>query len=722
MRPFDKFLVVTWSARAAPSPVQPTADAIWMAEASTVGRAESRYYRTRRAAMADLCHRLEDCRMAGQRVFLGMDIPLGFPTGFASTLTGGTDIFAVWDALAARIRDAGDNANNRFQVAADLNELFRDTGPFWGAGPDGSDGTLLPIQSPDCAGHGLPKQRACDMGANGTTDCWSLSDARAAGALSLLGLPHLAALRQTLSWNLAVWPFEAASDSPVLLAEVRPALIDGVVDAAMAEQTHALREEVQVRLLAEALAAAQRLGQLQGFFDLPSGATSMAEEGWIFGVGADVDLERMLRDPDPDAAQPLPPPLSNDCFALPPGVHWTPVADALEALRAGLRPVASVRPGLSVPQAGQVLAQAVRAARAHPSGANSAVDGYGFAAATLPEGMPSSLPLIAGRAAAGAPLKGKVPPGHAVRILTGALVPDGVDTVVLEEDSVVGDGTVTFGGPVKPGANTRRVGEDMEAGQVILPEGDILNVPDLALLAAAGVTRVRLRRPLRVGVLSTGDEIVPAGTEAGPGKTFDANRPMLLAMAAAWNHAVVDLGHVGDSRVSLRRRLNEAAERADVILTSGGASAGDEDHVSALLADEGNLQTWRVAMKPGRPLAMGLWRGVPVFGLPGNPVAAFVCALVFARPALSLLAGSGWRDPMAFTVPAAFSKRKKPGRREYLRARLTADGAAEVFASEGSGRVTGLSWATGLVELDEPAQTIAPGDPVRFLPFSGFGI
>ena len=157
------------------------------------------------------------------------------------------------------------------------------------------------------------------------------------------------------------------------------------------------------------------------------------------------------------------------------------------------------------------------------------------------------------------------------------------------------------------------------------------------------------------------------------------------------------------------------------MLTSGGASAGDEDHVSALLRETGALSEWRIALKPGRPLALGIWEGMPVFGLPGNPVAAFVCTLIFARPALALLAGAEWSEPLGFEVPAAFSKRKKPGRREYLRARIR-DGRAEVFRSEGSGRVSGLSWAEGLVELPDGAVEVEPGVPVRFMPFGSFGL
>src|SRR5690606_12094563 len=171
-------------------------------------------------------------------------------------------------------------------------------------------------------------------------------------------------------------------------------------------------------------------------------------------------------------------------------------------------------------------------------------------------------------------------------------------------------------------------------------------------------------------------------------------------------------GRIEDDRESLSAAFDDAASRADVILTSGGASAGDEDHVSALLREAGAMQQWRIALKPGRPLALGLWKGAPVFGLPGNPVAALVCTLIFARPALGLLAGAGWTMPQGFDVPAGFEKSKKAGRREYLRARMR-DGRAEVFASEGSGRVSSLSWAEGLIELPDGAAYITIGDPVR---------
>ncbi len=418
-----------------------------------------------------------------------------------------------------------------------------------------------------------------------------------------------------------------------------------------------------------------------------------------------------------------PPALRDDCFALPAGVSWTPVEQALALLRDRLGVVTSCE---SLPLAralDRVLARNVRAVRANPPQANAAVDGYGFAG-PVSEGA-HVLPLVSGRAAAGGPFQGRVPAGHAIRILTGAAVPSGVDTVILQEDvscerSDMG-GQVAFHGPLRKGANVRPAGEDMAAGERVLRAGRVLTAADLGLLSAVGVSQVSVRGQLRVAVVSTGDELIEPGQEAAEGQIFDANRPMLLAMLQQFGYRGIDMGRIGDDRDALRACLDQASEQADVILTSGGASAGDEDHVSALLQEAGAMQEWRIAIKPGRPLALGLWRGKPVFGLPGNPVAAMVCTLVFARPAMSILAGAAWITPQGFDLPAGFEKRKKAGRREYLRARVR-DGRAEVFASEGSGRISGLSWAEGLVEIGDAARHIRPGDPVRFIPFGSFGL
>lgn len=410
--------------------------------------------------------------------------------------------------------------------------------------------------------------------------------------------------------------------------------------------------------------------------------------------------------------------LQNDCFALPQGVNWTPVSQALDHLRGSLRTVAPSQTIAIDAASGRVLREDIAAGRSHPPFPNSAVDGYGFAHGAVVDG---GLPLVEGRAAAGAPFAGKVPAGSAIRILTGAMPPEGVDTVVLQEDVTVSQGTVHFETGLKRGANIRPEGEDISAGDVMLRSGRILTAGDVAMLASVGIAEVSVFGRLKVAVLSTGDEVVEAGRPAQSHQIYDANRPMLKSLLKGWDVDVIDLGCVDDDRQAVLDALDRGAKEADVILTSGGASAGDEDHISAALQEAGCLETWRIAIKPGRPLAMGLWDGIPVFGLPGNPVAAFVCSLVFVRPSLLVLGGADWAEPQGFPLKAAFEKNKKQGREEYLRARRLGS-EVQVFASEGSGRVSGLSWADGLVALDHESGPILHGQNVRFIPFSEFGI
>jgi molybdopterin molybdotransferase len=514
----------------------------------------------------------------------------------------------------------------------------------------------------------------------------------------MMGLPVLARLRRRFAGQIAVWPFEPL-DPPIALVEIWPSLYADAAPEGMIRDAH------QVRSLAARLAG-MPASELAAALSVHS-----PEEGWIFGVPQD-----HTRAPE----RLTPPPLRDDCFAMPQGAHWTPVDTALALLRDRLAPVAGSETIAVIGASGRILAERVTALRSHPPSANTAVDGFGFAHAAIGAG-PQNLPLVAGRAAAGLPFKGVVPPGHAIPVLTGASLPEGVDTVVLQEDCRASDIFVAFHGPVKKGANTRRAGEDMVAGDEILPEGRQLTSPDLGTLTAAGVARVRVRQRLRVALLSTGSELRDPGEAATDAQIYDANRPMLSAVLARWGYEVIDLGRVPDDASALRKALDKGAHAADAILTSGGASAGAEDHVSRLLTETGSMAVWRIAVKPGRPLALGVWNGAPVFGLPGNPVAAFVCTLVFARPALAQLAGAVWRTPQGFMVPAAFTKAKKAGRREYLRARLR-EGRAEVFASEGSGRVSGLSWAEGLVELPDAACDISPGTPVHFIPWGSFGL
>ena len=710
---FDRVAILDWSAASTPGKGP---NSIWLGKAGAEGTTAENIA-TRKEAEATLTGVVAGCLASGERLLLGVDASLGCPRGFARGLTGDDTALAVWGWLAARITDDPKNRHNLRTVAAEANARFGGDGPYWGNGAR-EDVQGLPRKKPALPG-GLGEFRETELVARSDgarpKSCWQLAGAGAVGAQSLTVLPVLHRLRQRFSDALAIWPFEPP-DAPVVVAEVYPSMLKAEVDAMLATTPEMVPDEAQVRLLAQALLRLSDRDGLAPLFAPDVADTILQEEGWILGAGHAIALRRAL------PATQVPPRLRDDCFAMPQGVDWVPVDEALDRLRTILKPVATTEICATHRAAGRVLAADCRARRSNPPRPNSAVDGYGFANAATGDG-PQRLPLVAGRAAAGQPFEGAVPHGAAVRILTGAILPEGVDCVVLEEDTSTDGAAVVFDGPVKPGANTRKAGEDVPEGALALPAGHRLRPPDLALLSALGISEAKVYRPLRVGVLSTGDEILPTpDLSALPHQIWDANRPMLLALAERWGYEAVDLGHVRDDPALIGARLDEAAAQADVVFTSGGASAGDEDHVSALLRQSGTLSSWRIALKPGRPLALAMWQGTPVIGLPGNPVAAMVCALIFGRPALSQLAGAGWIEPEGITVPAAFGKSKKPGRREYLRARLNADGAAEVFQSEGSGRISGLSWATGLVELPDGELRVEPGSPVRFLPYSGFGI
>ena len=716
MRPFDTVVAVDWSGADDTGPT-PRPDAIWTGVVRTRTAEPPLYLRSRAVAEDWMAGLIEGELAAGRRLLLGIDFPFGYPAGLAERVAGRAGPHLLWDWFAQAL-DALPKDEGRFDLAARINRSFSGEGPFWFNGLK-REIEGLPRTRPSAPPEGVAERREVELRAPGAFACWQMGGGGAVGSQAMTGMATLARLRRRFPRAMAVWPFDPWDAAPVVVVEVWPSLLKEAVERRMScdatlprdREGRPIKDAAQVAVLSEALGLLGEWGRLDALLSAAPEAARM-EEGWILGVGAEALLASGA------ASTPAPSPLRDDCFALPPGVDWTPVGAALARLRERLAPVTGTEAVPVVGALGRVLAEDAVARRASPPAANAAVDGYGFAHAAVVPGD-NVLPLVPGRAAAGAPLGRPVPPGRAARILTGALLPAGVDTVILQEDARAAPGHVAFAGPVKPRANTRAAGEDVEAGAVALPMGRRLTPPDLALLSGLGVAEVAVRARLRVGVLSTGDELAGPGETDDPARTFDANRPMLLALLGRWDHEAVDLGRVADDRAALRARLDGAG--CDAVLTSGGASAGEEDHVSALLTAEGRVETWRVAMKPGRPLALGLWRGVPVFGLPGNPVAAFVCALVFARPALSALAGSGWPEPQGFDLPAAFAKRKRAGRREFLRARVR-DGRAEVFASEGSGRVSGLSWAEGLVELPEEAREIAPGDPVRYLPYGSFGL
>ncbi len=415
--------------------------------------------------------------------------------------------------------------------------------------------------------------------------------------------------------------------------------------------------------------------------------------------------------------------LIDDCFAHDP--KRLPATEALALLRARVRPVVGRE---SVPLAkahGRILAEPVASDRDVPSFDNVAVDGFAFAHHALAHDRPTRLPLAVGRAAAGHPFAGRLAEGMALRVLTGAPMPDGADSVLMQEDVTVEGDAVVIPAGVKSGANRRKAGEDMHRGQVVLQPGLRLRPQDIGAAANAGRSTLEVFRPLRVALISTGDELCEPGEPLPPGATYDANRPILSGLLQGLGCEVHDFGILPDQADAVDQAMLRAAE-LDAVITSGGASRGDEDHVVRAVERLGRLHFWQIAVKPGRPLAFGQLGGCTVIGLPGNPVAAVICFLRFARPVLVALAGGRWLEPRSFLVPADFSMAKKPGRREYLRARLVddEDGALAVqrIEREGSGILTSLTEADGLVEIAEEVTRVARGDPVAFVPFSELGV
>jgi len=404
-----------------------------------------------------------------------------------------------------------------------------------------------------------------------------------------------------------------------------------------------------------------------------------------------------------------------------PAAELMPLAEALAILSERLVPITGAE---TVPLAEalyRTLAETVVAGRDVPPHDNSAVDGYAVHAADLTAAAETRLP-VTGRIAAGHPLGRPARRGEALRILTGAPMPEGPDTVVMQEDCRREGDEVVLGSGVKPGANRRRRGEDIRRGDAILKPGIRLRAQEIGLAASVGRAELQVRERLKVAVFSTGDEVREPGGNAPAGCIYDANRYTVMALLRGLGCELTDLGILPDDPDTIRGALAAAATAHDLLTTSGGVSVGDEDHVKAAVEALGGLHFWRVAIKPGRPIALGRIGDATFIGLPGNPVSAMVTFMLIARPVILRLSGRTEVEPARFPVRAGFTFRKKPGRREWLRAHLERlpDGGlrAVKFDADGSGILTSMVAAEGLVEVAESAETVNEGDPLEFLPFS----
>ena len=419
------------------------------------------------------------------------------------------------------------------------------------------------------------------------------------------------------------------------------------------------------------------------------------------------------------------PTLVDDCFAH--SERLMPFPDALEILAQRIEPVTGVETVSLRSALGRTLARDLIADRDVPPSDNAAVDGYAVSFEDLEAKGETRLP-VGGRIAAGHALARPALPGEAIRVFTGAPIPPGPDTIVMEEDCRADEAYVVVGSRPKRGANLRRAGEDIRRGATILAAGRRLRAQEIGLAASVGAGRLAVFRRLRCAVFSTGDEIVDpdsATAEAAGAKNriYDSNRFAIMSLLDGLGCAVTDLGIVPDTRDAVHSALASAAAGHELLITSGGISRGEEDHVAAAVQRLGSIYFWRLAVKPGRPIAFGQVRGAAFLGLPGNPVAALVTFMRIARPVVLAMGGCKEVAPRLFRVTAGFSHAgKKTGRREWLRARLVAgaDGTpvARKFPREGSGILTSMVEADGLVELDEDAGPVVEGALVDFLPFT----
>lgn len=370
---------------------------------------------------------------------------------------------------------------------------------------------------------------------------------------------------------------------------------------------------------------------------------------------------------------------------------------------------------------GRILAEAVISPLNVPSYANSAMDGYAVLAADLPQQADARLKLI-GTAFAGKPFSGEVKPGECVRIMTGAKMPTGADTVIMQEQVKAEEETIIIGPGHLTGQNVRHPGEDIAIGSEVLTAGQLLGPADLGLLASLGIAQVNCYRRLRVAFFSTGDELRPVGTQLEEGQIYDSNRYTLYGMLTQLGVDLIDMGVIEDNPDAVEAAFNKAAQQADAVITSGGVSVGEADFVKTTLDKLGQVDFWRVAMKPGKPLALGKIQQALFFGLPGNPVSVMAAFYLFVLPALRSMMGQSLTPPLEVTAICRHRLKKRPGRMEFQRGILSQEnGRLYVDASgmQASHILSGMSRADCFIVLPQDTGAIEADSEVRVLPFHG---
>jgi molybdopterin molybdotransferase len=395
--------------------------------------------------------------------------------------------------------------------------------------------------------------------------------------------------------------------------------------------------------------------------------------------------------------------------------------EALEQLTSSVEALGNVvdKPLLQTQAA--VLAESIESGIDVPGCAMSSMDGYAINTADLAASGETSLPLSQRVAAgtAGAPLA----TGTAARIFTGAPIPDGADAVIMQEQVDADDHEIRFDSRPTSGNNIRPAGNDIQRGTIILQKGCRLRAQDIGLAASVGLQTLPVYEPLKVGMFFTGDELVEPGQKLGAGKIYDSNRYTLHGLLESMGCEIIDLGLVGDTLAATSEAMVRASTQADLVVTTGGVSVGEEDHVRIAIEQLGELRLWRLAIKPGKPLAYGQINETAFIGLPGNPVSVFATFCLFVCPVIQIMQGRTWHEPIALSVNADFDWPKPDSRREFLRARLALDAngqtVAQIYPNQDSGVLTSTVWADGFVEIAEN-QTVQAGEPVNYLPFAQF--
>ncbi len=395
--------------------------------------------------------------------------------------------------------------------------------------------------------------------------------------------------------------------------------------------------------------------------------------------------------------------------------------EALGQLTSGIVPLGKIVDKPLRQALGRVLAETIESEIDVPGCAMSAMDGYAINTADLAASGATSLSLSQ-RIAAGVAAKALVP-GTAARIFTGAPIPDGADAVIMQEQVDADDNGICFDSRPASGNNIRPAGNDIHRGTTVLSKGCRLRAQDIGLAASVGLLTLPVYEPVKVGMFFTGNELVEPGEALSAWKIYDSNRYTLHGLLESMGCEIIDLGLVGDTLEATRKAMLRASNQADLVVTTGGVSVGEEDHVRIAIEQLGELRLWRLAIKPGKPLAYGQINDTAFIGLPGNPVSVFATFCLFVCPVIQIMQGRTWQKPLALPLSADFDWPKPDSRREFLRARLATDAAGQtvvqIYPNQDSGVLTSTVWADGFVEIAEN-QTVRAGESVNYLPFAQF--